>query len=51
MSLLSLVLIAVAVFVVVGAIAVLKFGDYLDRRKRRRASEADRRRESEDDVW
>jgi len=50
-SLLSWVLIGVAVFVVLGAIAALKFGDALDRWQRRKAREAERRRESENDVW
>lgn len=48
---LTLVLVGVAVFVVLGAVAALKFGDSLDRRRRRKANEAARRLNDEDGVW
>lgn len=52
---LTLVLIGVAVFVVLGAAAALKLADVLDRRRRRKANEAARRLNAENDfhngVW
>jgi hypothetical protein len=48
---LTLVLIGVAVFVVLGAIGVLKMGDRIDRVVKRKAKDAERRRAAEDEVW
>jgi hypothetical protein len=43
------VLIGVFVFVVVGAVGALKFGDWLDRRQKRKAQRA--QAEAEPEVW
>ncbi len=48
---LVLVLIAVAVFVVLGAIGTLKMRDRIDRAVKRKAGDAERRRAAEDEVW
>lgn len=45
------VLIGVAVFVVLGAVAALKFGDWVTKAQKRRVNDAARRREAEDEVW
>jgi hypothetical protein len=47
---LALTLIGVAVFVVVGAAGALKFGDWLDRR-RRKTKRAEAESEFEREVW
>lgn len=50
MTPLGLTLIGVAVFVIAGAAAALKFGDWLQRRQKRKAHRA--RAEAEpDDAW
>lgn len=51
MSLLSLTLIGVAVFVVLGAVGTLVMSDWLARRHRRKLHEAERRRAAEGEVW
>ena len=45
------VLIGVAVFVVLGAGAALKLGDWVRKVQKRRVKDAERRREAEDQVW
>lgn len=50
MSPLTLVLIGVTVFVILGAVGALKFGEWLDRRTRRRTKRIEAGAEPED-AW